>query len=130
MMDLDNSNQTLLLSLNYIPSKNFSMYLNLNYTKSGSVIKELSLDESQVPYLPGSPGVTDLDFDNYGDTADYSELDMDQMIAQIGANVMLSKCWSLNGSIYYYLYDDIAKYLYTDTTGKSYSFYVGVTWKK
>jgi len=130
MMDLDNNNQTLLLSLNYMASKKLSMYLNFNYSNSASVIKELSLDESQVPYLPGKVGVTDLDFDNMGDTAAYSELDMKQMIAQLGANVMLSENWTLNGSIYYYLYDDIAEYLYTDTTGKSYSFYVGVTWKK
>ncbi|MCK5222439.1 MAG: hypothetical protein KAR14_12715, partial [Candidatus Aminicenantes bacterium] len=130
MMDLDNNNQTLLLSLNYIASKKLSMYLNFNYSNSASAIKELSLDESQVPYLPGKVGVTDLDFDNYGETSAYSELDMKQMIAQLGANVMLSESWSLNGSIYYYLYDDIAEYLYTDTTGKSYSFYVGVTWKK
>jgi len=130
MMDLDNSNQTLLLSMNYAAGKNLSLYLNLNYSKSGSAIRELSLDESQVPYLPGKAGVTDLDFDNYGDIADYSELDMDQMVAQVGMNLMLSKSWWLNGSVYYYIYDDIAEYLFTDTTGKSYSFYIGVTWKK
>ncbi len=129
MMDLDNSNQTLLLSLHYNASKKLSMHMNFNYSKSGSVIKELSLDENQVPYLPGSGGIA-LDFDDYGDIADYSELNMEQMVAQFGLNYELNKNWTLNGSVYYYIYDDIAEYLFTDTTGKSYSFYVGVTWKK
>ena len=129
MMDLDNTNQTILLNLNYWASKKLSMFFNFNYNQSGSVIKNLSLDESQLPYLPGA-GVTALDFDNFGGIADYSELDMKQVITEVGMNLMLSKSWWLNGSLYYYIYDDIAEYLFTDTSGKSYSFYVGVTWKK
>jgi len=131
MMDLDNNNQTLLLSLNYWANKKLSMHFNFNYNKSGSVIKNLELDESQMAFMPGSAvSHTDLDFDDFGGVADYSELDMKQVIAQVGMNLALSKSWFLNGSVYYYIYDDIAEYLFTDTTGKSYSFYIGVTWKK
>jgi outer membrane protein W len=54
---------------------------------------------------------------------------MKQIVGQLGANIALSKKWWLNGSVYYYFYDDIAEYLFTDTAGKSYSFYIGVTWK-
>ncbi len=129
MMDLDIRNQTLLLNLSYWASKKLTMFFNFNYNNSGSIIKDLELDENQLPYLPGSGG-TALDFDNMGQIAKYSELDMKQMIAQVGANIMLSKNWWLNGSLYYYIYDDIAEYLFTDTSGKAYSFYLGVTWKK
>ncbi len=129
MMDLDNSNQTILMNLSYWASKKLSMYFNVNYNQSGSVIKNLELDESQLPYLPGAGG-TALDFNNMGGIADYSELNMKQLITQVGMDIMLSKSWWLNGSLYYYIYDDIAEYLFTDTTGKAYSFYIGVTWKK
>lgn len=129
MMDLDVRTKTLLLNLSYWASKKLTLYANFSYNNSSSVIQNLELDSNQLPYLPGSTA-TALNFDNYGDTAEYSELDMKQVITQLGINVMLSKNWWLNGSFYYYLYDDYTQYLYTDTTGKSYSFYLGFTWKK
>ncbi len=129
MMDLDNTNQTLLFNLSYWASDKFSVFFNINYNKSGSVIKNLELDESQMSFLPGTGSIA-LDFDNMGQIADYSKLDMNQVITHIGMNLALSKSWTLNGSVYYYIVDDIAKYLFTDTSGKSYSIYVGVTWQK
>lgn len=128
MMDLDIRTQSLLLNFNYWAGDKFTLFANFNYNKSNSLIKNLSLDENQVSYIPGSGG-TALDFDNMGVIADYSELNLKQIVGQLGANIALSKKWWLNGSIYYYFYDDIAEYLFTDTTGKSYSFYIGVTWK-
>ncbi len=128
MMDLDIRTQSVLLNFNYWAGDKFTLFANFNYNKSSSLIKELSLDASQVSHLPGSGG-TALNFDNFGGIADYSELNMKQIVGQLGANIALSKKWWLNGSVYYYFYDDIAEYLFTDTAGKSYSFYIGVTWK-
>lgn len=128
MMDLDIRTQSLLLNFNYWAGDKFTLFANFNYNKSKSMIKNLSLDVTQVSHLPGSGG-TALNFDNFGGIADYSELNMNQVVGQLGADIALSKKWWLNGSVYYYFYDDIAKYLYTDTAGKNYSFYIGVTWK-
>ncbi|MEN8153715.1 MAG: GSU2204 family CXXCH-containing (seleno)protein [Acidobacteriota bacterium] len=128
MMDLETQTKTLLVNLSYWASKKFTLFANFNYNNSSSIMKNLALNESDVPFLPGSGG-TALDFNNMNDTAEYSKLDMKQIITQFGLNYKLSKQWWMNGSFYYYLYDDYAKYLYTDTTGKSYSFYIGFTWK-
>jgi hypothetical protein len=127
MMDYDIENQTFLVNFSYLASKTFTLHCNFNYNLSKSMIKELVIDTSQVPYLPGN-AATALNFDAYGGIADYSALEMKQMIAELGFKYNLSKTWALFGSFYYYFYDDIAEYLFTDTTGKNYSFTAGFTW--
>ena len=92
-------------------------------------MKNLTLDTSQLELIPGN-AETALDFSDFGGVADYSKLDIKQVLSELGFNHTLSESWMLNGAFYYYLYDDLAEYLYTDTTGKSYSFYLGLTWTK
>jgi hypothetical protein len=127
MMNYDVENQTILVNFNYLASKTLSMFCNLNYAESAAKINDLALDTSQLDYLPGS-GPTALDFDNFGETADYSELDIKQMIGELGFQLALNKSWMVNGSFFYYFYDDLAEYLFTDTTGTNYSFFLGFTW--
>jgi hypothetical protein len=127
MMGYDINNQTVLINLSYLASKKLSLSCGFNYNDSLAEIKDLVIDTSQVPFLPGSGG-TALNFDNYGGIAQYSKLNMKQMIAELGFKFSLSKQWWLNGAFYYYFYDDLAEYLFTDTTGKSYSFFAGFTW--
>lgn len=127
MMGYDIDTQTVMVNVHYSASKSLSFFCGLNYNKSTSELNELALDTSQLDYIPGS-GATALDFDDFGGVAEYSKLDMKQMIAELGFNYSLSKQWKLNGTFYYYLYDDMAQYLYTDTSGKSYSFFAGFTW--
>ena len=127
MMDYDITSRTFLVNLYYLASSKLTVFCNFNYNKSDSMIKNLSIDVSQVPYLPGN-AATALNFDNYGGVAEYSKLDMKQMIGELGFKYDFSHAWALNGSFFYYFYDDLAQYLFTDTTGKSYSFYAGLTW--
>ncbi|MCK4762702.1 MAG: MtrB/PioB family outer membrane beta-barrel protein [Candidatus Aminicenantes bacterium] len=127
MMGYDIETQTILVNFSYMAGKKFSLHCSFNYNDSISEMKDLIIDISQVPYLPGSEA-TALNFDDYGGVAEYSKLDMKQMIAELGFKFALSKKWYLNGAFYYYFYDDIAEYLFTDTTGKSYSFFAGFTY--
>ncbi len=127
MMGYNIDTQTVLVNLGYYASKKLSLHCNLNYNNSSSSMNDLALNESDVPFLPGSEA-TALDFDNYGGVTEYSKLEMKQMIGELGINYALSKKWVLNAAVYYYFYDDIAQYLFTDTEGKSYSFYAGFTW--
>lgn len=126
MMAYDIESQTFLANFNLMASKKFLLFCNFNYNISNAMIEDLFLDTSQVAYIPGN-AKTELNFDNYGGIAEYSKLDMKQMIAQVGFKYALNKNWALNGAFYYYFYDDIAEYLY-NTEGKSYSFYAGFTW--
>lgn len=127
MMGYDTETRTLLINLNYLAGKKFSFFCNFNYNKSTAEIKDLVIDVEQLPYLPGSGG-TALNFDDFGDIAEYSRLEMKQAAAELGFKYDLSKSWALTGAFYYYFYDDLAEYLYTDTSGKNYSFYAGFTW--
>ena len=128
MMDYDLTTNTVLVNFNYMASKKLNMHLNLNHNDSLAEISDLQLDTSQVDFLPGN-AKTALNYDDFGGISDYSKLDIKQTIAEFGFDYILSKCWTLNGAIFYYLFDDLAEYLYTDTTGKSYSFFLGVTWQ-
>lgn len=130
MYGYDIDTQTLLLNLHWVASKNVSFHLGFNYNKSLSEIVELNLNEGQVSFLPGAPGVTDLDFDNMIQVAEYSRLEMTQTMAECGVSVQLNKNWGIHGSFFYYFYDDMAEYLFTDTTGKTYSFFAGFSWSK
>lgn len=127
MMGYDTDNQTFLVNFNYAASEKLRLYCNFNYNISKAEIVDLTLDSSQLPYLPGS-AATALNFDAYEGITEYSKLDMKQLIGQLGFTMDLSKSWALNGSFYYYFYDDLAEYLFTDTEGKSYSFTAGFTW--
>jgi hypothetical protein len=129
MMDYNINNQTLLLNFNYLASENFSLFCNFNYNDSLAEINDLVLDTSQVDFIPGNVK-TALNYEDFGGVADYSRLDIRQMIGELGFNASLSESWALNGSFYYYLYDDLAEYLFTDTTGKNVAVYFGLTWKK
>lgn len=127
MMGYDIDNQTVLVNFHYVASKKLSLFCGFNYNQSMAEIVDLVIDTSQVPFLPGNVK-TALNFENYGGIAEYSKLDMKQMIAELGFKVALTKKLMINGAFYYYFYDDIAEYLFTDTTGKSYSFFAGFTW--
>jgi len=127
MMGYDIDNQTLLVNVDYYANDKLTLLCNFNYNNSLAEIKELILDASQVPYIPGN-AATELNYDDFGGISEYSKLNMRQMIAELGFKLALTKQWMVNGSFFYYFYDDLAKYLFTDTTGKSYSFFAGFTW--
>lgn len=130
MYGWDIDTQTLLVNLHWIASKKVAFHAGFNYNNSMSEIVELGLNEGQMTFIPGKPGVTDLDYDNMIQVAEYSRLEMKQMMAELGINLKLNKNWGLHGSFFYHFYDDMAEYLLTDTTGKSYSFFAGFSWSK
>lgn len=128
MMGYDLSNDAIMVNLHLMASKKLSFFGGLSYTNSLAEIVDLALDEGTMPFIPGTVGVTDLSFEDMGGISEYSRLEMKQMIAEFGFKAALTKKWSLNGAFYYYFYDDMTQYLFTDTTGKSYSFFAGFTY--
>ena len=70
---------------------------------------------------------TALDFSNFNDTAEYSDLEMKQFVGELGFLFNISESWGVKGATFYYLYDDLAPYLF-DTEGKTFNFYLSVIW--
>jgi hypothetical protein len=130
MMNYDIQSQTFLISLHFIASKQFSLHCNFNYNNSSAAMKDLTIDTSQLSSIPGKYPKTALYFDDFGKVANYSALDNKQMIGELGFDYAITENWTLNGALYYYFYDDLADYLFTDTSGKSYAFFAGVTWSR
>lgn len=128
MMGYDLSNDSIMVNLHLMASKKLTFFGGLSYTDSMAEIVDLELNISDVPFIPGITNVTELWFEDMGGISEYSRLEMKQMIAELGFKAALSKKWSLNGAFYYYFYDDMTQYLFTDTTGKSYSFFAGFTY--
>ena len=81
----------------------------------------LSVSMSDMPFDPSVP-VGPLDVESLSESVDYSDLSIKQMNTEFGLKYNFSDRWALKGSLFYYIYDDLAPYLY-DTSGKSLAFY-------
>jgi Putative outer membrane beta-barrel porin, MtrB/PioB len=127
MYGYDIDNQTLLVNLHYLASKKVALHLGFSYNDSLAEIVEWGMDETQLPFIPGT-GPNVLEYDDFQSISDYSKLEMKQIMAELGINFKLNKNWAVNGSFYYYFYDDMTDFLFEDTTGKKYSFFAGFTW--
>ena len=76
--------------------------------------------------IPGN-AKTALDFTDFGGIADYSDLEMKQFVGELGFLFNISESWGVKGATFYYIYDDLAPYLF-DTEGKTFNFYLSVIW--
>ena len=121
-VDFNMDTNTLFLNLNYTINSKWSLYGNLSYNKSDSAMANLSVSMSDMPFDPSVP-VGPLDVEGLTESVDYSDLSIKQMISETGLKYNFSDSWAVNGSMFYYIYDDLAPYLY-DTTGNSLAFYL------
>jgi hypothetical protein len=116
---------TAFLTANYILSERLNLYTNISYNSSFAKLSDLSLDTSQVPYIPALPPAP-FNYD-FSDVPDYSDLKVNQFLGEIGFLFEISKSWSVKGSFLYHPYKDLAPYLF-DTEGKAYSIFFGFIW--
>jgi hypothetical protein len=127
LVDYNVDTQTLFLNANLYTTEKLTFYGNVTYNSSQATMGDLMMDPSQVSMIPGGP-TTAMDFSNFGEITDYSDLKIKQLIGEAGLLYNFAEGWGIKGSVYYYFYDDLAPYLYTDTGGKAFNFYLSVIW--
>ena len=88
---------------------------------------DITLNTNQLDFIPAVP-VSPFDFDGISETVGYSKLSMKQVVSDLGASYAINKEWSVKGVITYYLYDDMAQYLFVDTGGSSFGAYLAAVW--
>lgn len=121
-IDYDIDTHTTFVNLNYRATETFSLYGNLSYNKSMAKMANLQLNTSQLDFIPQVP-VSLFDFEGLPEVVDYSDLEMKQLITEVGGLYNLNSAWAFKGSFSYFHYDDLAPFLY-DETGKAYAFYL------
>ncbi len=126
-MNYDIDTHTAFVNFNYSASEDFSLFGSLVYNNSLAEMSDITLDTSQLDFIPAVP-VSPFDFDGISETVGYSKLSMKQIVSDIGASYVINKDWSVKGVITYYLYDDMAQYLFVDTGGNSLGAYLAAVW--
>ncbi|MGD9345212.1 MAG: GSU2204 family CXXCH-containing (seleno)protein [Candidatus Aminicenantes bacterium] len=126
-MKYDIDTHTAFLNLNYAASENFSLFGSLTYNNSLAEMSDITLGTDQLDFIPAVP-VSPFDFDGISETVEYSNLKMKQIVTDMGASYALNETWSVKGVVTYYLYDDMAQYLFVDTGGNSLGFYLAAVW--
>jgi hypothetical protein len=127
MMKYDFDTHTAFVNFNYFASEGFSLFGSLTYNNSLAEMSDIALDTGQLDFIPAVP-VSPFDFDGISETVEYSKLSMKQVVADFGASYAFNKTWSAKAVATYYLYDDMAQYLYVDTGGNSFGFYLAAVW--
>ena len=126
-MKYDIDTHTAFLNFNYSASESFSLFGSFTYNNSLSEMSDITLDTNQLDFIPDIP-VSPFDFEGISESVEYSKLSMKQIVADMGASYAINKAWSVKGIVTYYLYDDLAQYLYVDTGGNSLGFYLAAAW--
>jgi hypothetical protein len=125
-VDYDIDTHTVFVNGNYILNDRISFFANITYNSSAAKMKNLNLDANQLDWIPNDP-MSPFDFEDISDAVDYSDLDMKQLITELGCDYIFNQSWAFKGVFSYYLFDDLAPYLY-DMTGNAWSFYVAAVY--
>jgi hypothetical protein len=125
-MDYDIDTHTVFVNGNYFINDQISLFANITYNNTTAKMKNLELDPNQLDWVPAVP-VSPMDFEGISEAVNYSDLHMKQLITEVGCDFMLDTSWAFKGAISYFLFDDLAPYLY-DTTGKVWSVYLAAVY--
>jgi hypothetical protein len=125
-IDYDIDTHTVFVNGNYIINSQVSLFASITYNNSAAKMKNLDLKHGQLGWIPAIP-VSPFEFDDISEAVDYSDLDMKQLIMEFGCDYTINTSWALIGVVFYYLFDDLATYLY-DTTGYVWSFYLAAVY--
>ena len=125
-IDYDIDTHTVFVNGNYIINDQVSLFANVTYNNTAAKMKNLDLDTSQLDWIPAVP-VSPFEFEDISEAVNYSDLDMKQLITEFGCDFTINTSWALKGVVSYYLFDDLAPYLY-DTTGSVWSVYLAAVY--
>ncbi len=121
--DYDIDTHIMFLNANYALDDRVSLFANITYNNTAAKMMNLDLDPAQLDNIPASP----FEFVDLKEAVEYSDLHTKQLIGEVGCDYMFNQTWAFKGVVSYYLFDDLAPYLY-DTTGKAWSFYVAAVY--
>jgi hypothetical protein len=125
-IDYDIDTHTVFVNGNYIVSDQISLFANITYNNSAAKMKDLDLNPNQLDWIPAIP-VSPFEFEDISESVNYSDLDMKQLITEFGCDFTINTTWALKGAVSYFLFDDLAPYLY-DTTGDVWSVYLAAVY--
>jgi hypothetical protein len=111
---------------NYVVNEQVSLFANITYNNSAAKMRNLDLNPSQLDSIPTIP-VSPFEFEDISESVNYSDLDMKQLITEFGCDFTIDTTWALKGVVSYYLFDDLAPYMY-DTTGNVWSVYLAAVY--
>lgn len=125
MMTYDIDTHTAFFKTNYTISEKVTLFGTLSYNGSLAKMTDLFIDINQLADPIPNVAVSPFDYEDVPESVEYSDLNIKQLVGDMGILYRLSEKWGLRAQATYYFVDDLAPYLF-DGSGSSLSFFVSV----